>query len=39
MVFNNPYRYLERVMGGIVSETSNPDIYKKYKKYLKEYGL
>lgn len=30
---------LERVMGGKVSETSNPDIYKKYKKYLKEYGL
>ena len=26
-------------MGGKVSETSNPDIYKKYKKYLKEYGL
>jgi len=30
---------LERVMGGIVSETSNPTIYEKYKKYLKEYGL
>lgn len=30
---------LERVMGGIISETKNPEIYKKYKKYLKEYGL
>lgn len=30
---------MERVMGGILSETEHPDIYKKYKKYLKEYGL
>lgn len=30
---------LERMMGGRVSATENSDIYKKYKKYLKEYGL
>ena len=30
---------LERVMGGRISETENSEIYKKYKKYLKEYGL
>ena len=30
---------LERVMGGRISETANSEIYKKYKKYLKEYGL
>jgi hypothetical protein len=30
---------LERVMGGKISETEHFDIYKKYKKYLKEYGL
>lgn len=30
---------LERVMGGRLSETEHADIYKKYKKYLEEYGL
>ena len=30
---------LERVLGGKLSETEHADIYKKYKKYLKEYGL
>lgn len=30
---------LERIMGGRLSPTENADIYRKYKKYLKEYGL
>jgi hypothetical protein len=30
---------LNRVMGGRVSETENAEIYDKYKKYLKGYGL
>lgn len=30
---------LERVMGGMLSSTAHSDIYKKYKKYLEEYGF
>ena len=30
---------LKRTLGGIVSKTSHSDIYEKYRKYLKEYGL
>jgi hypothetical protein len=30
---------LNRVMGGKISKTENSDIYNKYRKYLKEYGL
>jgi hypothetical protein len=26
-------------MGGKISKTENSDIYNKYRKYLKEYGL
>ena len=30
---------LSRKLGGKVSPTENADIYEKYRKYLKEYGL
>ena len=30
---------LERVMGGILSETEHADLYNDYKEYLEEYGL
>lgn len=30
---------LSRVLGGKLSPTENAEIYKKYQKYLKEYGL
>ncbi|MCQ2437330.1 MAG: hypothetical protein MJ099_02910, partial [Clostridia bacterium] len=30
---------LKRSLGGKVSATENADIYEKYRKYLKEYGL
>lgn len=30
---------LSRIMGGRLSESENGDIYRKYHKYLKEYGL
>jgi len=29
----------DRIMGGRISSTENASIYKKYRKYLKEYGL
>ncbi len=30
---------LNRDPGGVLSEKDHPDIYERYKKYLKEYGL
>lgn len=30
---------LKRTLGGKVSPTENPEIYRKFRKYLKEYGL
>lgn len=30
---------LNRILGGNVSSTENADLYDKYRKYLKEYGL